>query len=133
MAISSPSGTQATAVNPGDKPPRWRPFWRLVWRIAVTAILGAIGAAAGFYTEALLKDLPELPKQMRDAPGVVRIVVIAVVAIVILLVIASYFWGKKADEDEEDTISPKLDTLTRSDEAIKKNTEEANVRLIRIE
>ncbi len=133
MAVSSPNGTQTTTANAGKRSSRWRPFWRLVWRIAVTAILGAIGAAAGFYTESLLKDLPRLPEQIRDAPDVVRIVVIALVAIVIALVIASYFWGKKVEDDEEETIAPRLDELATADQEIKKDTEEANVRLIRIE
>ena len=96
MAVSSPNGTQTTTANAGKRSSRWRQiFWRLVWRIAVTAILGAIGAAAGFYTEALLKDLPRLPEQIRDAPDVVRIVVIALVAIVIALVIRQLFLGQE--------------------------------------
>ena len=93
-------------MNSGKKPPRGRPFWRLVWRIAVTVILGGIGAAAGFYTESLLHDAPRLPEQLRDAPGVVRIVIIAVIVVVIALVILSYFWGKKPAEDEGESDWP---------------------------
>ena len=120
--------------EPDKKPPRERPFWRLVWRIAVTVILGAIGAAAGFYTESLLNDAPRLPEQIRDAPGVVRIVIIAVIiaviVIVIALVILSYFWGKKPVEDEEETIGPRLDELATTGQEIKRDAEETNQRLI---
>jgi tetratricopeptide (TPR) repeat protein len=122
MAVSSPTGRQSRTASSGKKPPPGRTFWRLVWRVAATAILGAIGAAAGFYTESLLKDLPKLPEQIRDAPGVVRIVVIVVIAILIALVIASYFWGKTPDEDAGGALGPQLDDIAQTGQDIRDDT-----------